>query len=273
MRILSALTATAAAVLLAGTLASCSMSSPGGVDGPASVASSPAPTSGTALDLVGTVWHVAGRGGTTVRFDGASVTVVQGGGAARFAWSAQGDEVLIGAGASSIGAAVGVPWLTATTRVARTAGGWSLLDASGAATAHLTPDGTAAATTATTLLTAGKPGSGVVDRPASAIAGRWTAVGDAAAAITLTDGAWTATSSCRSGAIGGQGVYRVLPGGRLLVARTRTLLRGCPIRADTLGGPADAITGIARAASFRVRGGTLTLFDRSGASLGSLVRG
>jgi hypothetical protein len=216
---------------------------------------------------------VAGKAGTTVSFDGFSVTVADGGDSSGYAWSAQGDQVLVGGGSSSLNGPVGAPWLTATTRVERTAEGWTLLGASGDATAHLTPDGTAAATTATTLLATAKPGSGVVDRPASALEGRWTAAGDATAAITFADGAWTATSSCRTGAVGGKGAYRVLSGGRLLVVRTTTPIRGCPIVDGPITARATAVTAIARAASFRIQGDTLTLFDRGGTALGSLTRG
>jgi hypothetical protein len=272
MRFPRVLIATTVAALLAGSLAACSngSSSTGSAD-PTTI-SSPAPA-GAALDLVGTVWHVAGRKGTTVRFDGAAVTVASGGRSSSYAWSAQGDQVLVGRRTSSLSGPVDAGWLTGTTRVQRTTAGWTLLDASGRATAHLTADGTAAGTTATTLLAEATPGAGVVDRPASALDGTWVAAGAARARITFGDGVWHAASDCRTGAVGGTGVYRVLPGGRLLVTRTATPIRGCPVVDGPIIARATAITAIARAASFRVEGDTLTLFDRGGAVLGSLVRG
>jgi hypothetical protein len=281
MRIPSVLLAAATTVVLAGSLAACSGAS-GGTAGSdpaapsastsASAASSPA-ASGAATDLVGTSWHVEGKDGTTVRFDGLAVTVEEGGASSSFAWSAQGDQVLVGGHSSSLNGPVAAPWLTATTTVRRTAAGWTLLDASGATTARLTAGGTSESTTATTLLDAARPGAGVVDRPASALEGRWTIGGDARSAITFAHGGWRATSSCTTGAVGGQCVYRVLPGGRLLVTRTATPIRGCPIVDGPVRLQPSAITAIARSASFRIRGGTLTLFDRSGTPLGSLTRG
>lgn len=277
MRIPSVLIATAAALVLAGSLAACSGTSSAGTAAPTTAAGSssaaPAP-SGSAVDLVGTTWHVTGKDGTTVRFDGLSVTVAKGGDSSSYAWSAQGDQVLVGRSSSALSGPVPAAWLTATAQVRRTSAGWTLLNASGAATAHLTAaDGTEGATTATTLLTTAEPGAGVVDRPASALEGTWTVGGDARSAITFADGAWHASSSCTTGAVGGQGVYRVLPDGRLLVARTTTPIRGCPIVDGPISARATAITAIARAATFRVQGGTLTLFDRSGTELGSLTRG
>ena len=274
MRISPLLIAAAAACVLAGSLTACTGPSSGRSDSAAVPASSStAPAAGSALDLVGTIWRVEERRGTTVRFDGLAVTVTEGGRTSSSAWSAQGDEVLVGGTPSALHGPEGATWLTSTTRVQRTAAGWTLLDASGAPTAHLTPAGTADSTTATALLSAATPGEGVVDAPANAIEGRWTAAGDLRSAITFASGAWRATSSCTSGAVGGAGAYRVLPGGRLLVTRTLTPIRGCPVVDGPALGQAAAITAIARAASFRVRGDTLTLFDRSGTALGSLTRG
>jgi hypothetical protein len=274
MRISSVLIAAASACVLAGSLTACSGPSSGPGDSAAVPASSSStvPAAGSALDLVGTIWRVEERRGTTVRFDGLAVTVTEGGRSSSSAWSAQGDEVLVGATSSALLGPVGT-WLTSTTRVQRTAAGWTLLDASGAPTAHLTPAGTADSTTVTALLGRATPGDGVVDAPANALEGRWTAAGDLRSWITFASGTWRATSSCTSGAVGGAGVYRVLPGGRLLVTRTLTPIRGCPVVDGPVLGQATAITAIARAASFRVRGDTLTLFDRSGTVLGSLTRG
>jgi hypothetical protein len=56
------------------------------------------------------------------------------------------------------------------------------------------------------------------------------------------------------------------------VTRTATPIRGCPIVDGPVQLHPDAITAVARAASFRVQGDTLTLFDRSGTVLGSLTR-
>jgi hypothetical protein len=51
-----------------------------------------------------------------------------------------------------------------------------------------------------------------------------------------------------------------------------TPIRGCPISRDDPVARSSAITAIARAGSFRISGDTLTLFDRAGVQLGSLVR-
>jgi hypothetical protein len=278
MRITSVLVAAASVCVVAGSLTACSGASsnhddPGIRASAASTSASAEPASGSALDLVGTIWHVAGRSGTTVRFDGLAVTVANGDRSASYAWSAQGDQVLVGGSTSSLNGPVDGAWLTATTRVRRTDAGWTLLDASGAATARLTAPSTVQPATGTALLAAATPGPGVVDAPPSAIEGRWTVSGDVRTAITFAAGAWRATTSCTTGAVGGAGVYRVLPEGRLLVTRTMTPMRGCPIVDGPVTGHATAITAIATAATFRVRGDTLTLFDRSGAELGALTRG
>lgn len=276
MRIPSVLLAAATAVVLAGSLAACSATSSTGSAEPSAAPATTSPAaarSGTALDLVGTVWRVEGQEGTTVRFDGLSVTVARGDDSSSYAWSAQGDQVLVGGHSSALNGPVAAPWLTSTTAVRRTAAGWTLLDAAGATTAQLIPGGTSDPTTATTLLTTAEPGAGVVDRPATALDGRWTVGGDTRSAITFADGGWHATTSCTTGAVGGRGVYRVLPGGRVLITRTATPIRGCPIVDGPVPLLPSAITAIARAASFRIQGDTLALFDRSGTSLGSLIRG
>jgi hypothetical protein len=263
------------------TLAGCATASPSGstatTSGPAASA---APRSGAeAVDLAGTTWTVEGAqgatAGTTVHFDGASVTVSAGGDSSSYAWSAQGDQVLFGGSTSSLAGPVAATWLTTAAAVARTSAGWSLLTAGGSTTATLTSATTPspAPTTATTLLRTAEPGTGVVDAPASTIEGTWTLDGDARTAITFSGGRWRAASSCTTGAVGGAGVYRVLPGGRLLVTRTLTPIRGCPIVDGVRTIRPNAITAIARAGSFKVTGDTLTLFDRAGVQLGSLVRG
>ncbi|GAA2752591.1 hypothetical protein [Amnibacterium kyonggiense] len=274
MRIRQVVLPLVAAVALVGSLTACSGSSgsPPAASSPAASSASPAP-SVQAVDLVGTRWTVEGRKGTTVRFDGIAVTVAVGDLSSSFSWSAQGDQVLIGARTSGLSGPVDASWLTSTASVRRDGSGLLLVDANGSTTARLAPDGTADGTTPTSLLTAATVGKGVVDAPPSAIEGRWTVAGDVRTAITFTGGTWSATTSCTTGAVGGRGAYRVLPGGRLLVVRTMTPIRGCPIVDGPVVGHASAITSIARAASFRVSGDTLTLFDRDGTGLGSLVRG
>ena len=280
MRIPSVLLAAVTACVLTGALTACSgatMSSAPADVPPSTSSASADPTaaaaSGSALDLVGTAWHVEGRSDTTIRFDGLSVTVANGDRSSSYAWSAQGDQVLVGGSSSALNGPVGAAWLTSTTSVRRTDAGWTLLDASGAATAHLTSAGTVDPTTATSLLATATPGAGVVNAPTTAIDGRWTVAGDVRTAITFTSGTWRATTSCTTGAVGGSGVYRVLPGGRLLITRTMTPIRGCPIVDGPILGQATAITAIGRAATFVVKGDALTLFDRSGTELGSLTRG
>ncbi|RIX30810.1 hypothetical protein [Amnibacterium setariae] len=273
--------ALAAACLAVLPLTGCA--SAGGVATPASAGapSSAGPTtaaspaaSGAAADLAGTTWRVREVDGETVRFDGTSVTVTAGDRSSTAAWTAQGDEVLVAPASASLAGGAPAAWLTEATRVARDGDGWALADASGRVTARLDPTGSAspAPTTPTTLLETAAPRSGVVDRPASALEGRWVVAGQAKAAITFTNGTWVATADCRSGAIGSRGAYRVLPGGRLLVLRTATPIRGCPVFDGAPPVRAGAITGIARAASFRIADGVLTLFDRAGTTLGALSR-
>lgn len=239
---------------------------------PPSSASPSSASPASAVALVGTGWHLAGSDAVTVRFDGLAITVADAAGSSSYAWTAQGADILVGQPTSSLAGAVPAPWLTRATRVGRTVTGLVLEDASGRPTARLTPDGTVAPRTATTLLTPATPGDGVVDAPASAIAGRWVLPSDLRTSVTFTDGTWRATSSCTSGTVGGTGAYRVLQGGLLLVTRTSTPIRGCPIIDGPRTAGPNAITAIARAASFTVDGRTLTLYDRSGTDLGSLTR-
>jgi hypothetical protein len=270
MRIPSVLLAAAAACCLLGSLTGCSSASGGTTnsDIPAPVASA------AALDLAGTTWSVREEPGTTVHFDGLGITVSADGRSSSYAWAAQGDQVLVGVSTSSLNGPVGATWLTSATEVARTADGWILRDAKGGTTATLTTAGSAspAPTTATSLLGTAKPGSGVVDAPVTALDGTWASATTAKSTITFADGQWRAAGSCATGAIGGRGAYRVLPGGRLLAVRTMTPIRGCPISRDDPVARSSAITAIARAGSFRISGDTLTLFDRAGVQLGSLVR-
>lgn len=280
MRIPAVLLAPLVALAVAGALAACSGTA-GATDSGIPAPSSASPTAAvdspsstaTATALVGTRWKVKGLPGTTVAFDGLAVTVTDGGRSSSYTWSAQGDQVLVGTRSSSLVGAVEAPWLTRAATVERTTAGWALHDTSGAVSATLTPDGTVDRTTASTLLSSATAVDGVVDRPASALEGRWTVAGDVRTAITFADGTWRATTSCTTGAVGGTGAYRVLPGGHLLVVRTMTPIRGCPVVDGPVLGQGSAITGIVRAASFRVSGGRLTLYDRAGTGLGSLVRG
>jgi hypothetical protein len=278
MRIPSVLLPAALACCLVAPLSACSSGS-GGVTGsaepapPASSASASSGAASSAVDLAGTTWHVQEEAGTTVHFDGAAITVAEGGHSSSYAWSAQGDQILVGGSTSTLDGPVTAPWLTGATRVERTLDGWRLRDAKGGATATLTASASAAPTTSTTLLETAVPGAGVVDAATATIEGTWTAAHDPRTAITFTGGQWRAASSCTTGAVGGRGRYRVLPGGRLLAVRTAMPMRGCPIVRGVPRIRATAISGITRAGSFRVDGDTLTLFDRAGTQLGSLVRG
>ncbi|GAA4735881.1 hypothetical protein GCM10025783_02340 [Amnibacterium soli] len=276
MRIPSVLLLPATAACLALALTGCSGGSTGGGGAPS--ASSAAAAS--AVDLAGTTWRVSdaddATSGTTAHFDGSAVTVTAGGGSSSYAWSAQGDQVLVGGGTSGLAGAAPAEWLTRTARVQRDGDGWVLLAADGSRTARLTAAGGSASpapTTPVSLLQSGTPGPGVGATTAKALEGRWTVAGAPTSAIVFEAGQWQATSSCATGALGGRGVYRVLPGGRLLVVRTATPIRGCPIVQGVPRLRPNAITAIARAASFRVRGDTLQLFDRTGTGLGALVRG
>jgi hypothetical protein len=278
MRIRSVLSIPATTACLVIALAGCA----GGTSGGAA-STSAAPTSSTAAApaaaLAGTTWRVTDAAGapsgTTAHFDGSSITVSMGARSSSYGWAAQGDQVIVGGGTSSLSGRAAAPWLTRTVRVQRAGDGWVLLDADGSATARLAAAGTASPgpTTPTTLLGTATPGPGVVDVAPTAIEGRWTVSGSPTTAITFAAGGWHAAASCASGALGGSGVYRVLPGGRLLVVRTASPIRGCPIVQGVPRLGPNAVTAIARAASFRIRGDTLQLFDRDGAALGSLVRG
>ena len=279
MRIPSVLLLPATTACLVLALSGCAGAS-GGTTGNAGSppASSVAPAA--AVDLAGTTWRVrdaTGGAGATAHFDGSAVTVTSGGGSSSYAWTAQGDQVLVGGSTSGLSGPAPAEWLLRTARVQRDGDGWVLLAADGSRTARLIPvDGSSASpspTTPVSLLQTGTPGPGVGDATAKAIEGRWTVAGSPSSAITFEAGEWRATSSCATGALGGRGGYRVLPGGRLLVVRTATPIRGCPIVQGVPRLRPNAITAIARAASFRVRGDTLQLFDRSGTGLGALVRG
>jgi len=268
------LPATTACVVLA--LSGCA----GGSGGTTGNVAPSASAAAAAVDLAGTTWRVTdaegAASGTRAHFDGSAVTVTSGEGSSSYAWSAQGDQVLVGGSTSGLSGAAPATWLTRTARVQREGDGWVLLAADGSRTARLAAAGGAASpapTTPVSLLQTGTPGPGVGDTTAKALEGRWTVAGSPTSAITFEAGAWHATSSCATGALGGSGVYRVLPGGRLLVVRTATPIRGCPIVQGTPRLRPNAITAIARAASFRVRGDALQLFDRDGTGLGALVRG
>ena len=279
MRIRSVLLLPAATACLALALTGCAGGS-GGTTGDGGGPPASATASSAAVDLAGTTWHVTDAAGgaddTTAHFDGSAVTVSSGGGSSSYAWAAQGDQVLVGGSTSGLSGAAPAAWLTRTARVQRDGGGWVLLAADGSRTARLAATGASsspAPTTPVALLQAATPGPGVTDAPVTALEGRWIVAGAPKSAITFTDDEWRASSSCATGALGGQGVYRVLPGGRLLVVRTATPIRGCPIVDGVPRLRPNAITAITRAASFRVRGDTLQLFDRSGTGLGALVRG
>jgi hypothetical protein len=277
MRIPSVLLLPATTACLVLALSGCAGGS-GGAAG--SAAPSTAAAASAAVDLAGTTWRVTdaegAASGTTAHFDGSAVTVTSGDGSSSYAWSAQGDQVLVGGSTSGLSGAAPAAWLTRTARVQRDGDGWVLLAADGSRTARLTAAGGSASpapTTPVSLLQSGTPGPGVGDTAAKALEGRWIVAGSPTSAITFDAGQWRATSSCATGALGGSGAYRVLPGGRLLVVRTATPIRGCPIVQGTPRLRPNAITAIARAASFRVRGDTLQLFDRDGTGLGALVRG
>jgi hypothetical protein len=276
MRLRALLPAALAACCVVGALAGCAASDPASHGAP--TGSLTAVARSAAVDLAGTTWRVEGAAGaadgTTASFSGTAITVAAGGRSSHYAWSAQGDQVLVGGRTSSLAGAVDASWLLATVQVRRTADGWTLLGTDGATTARLSaataPSPAPAGVTA--LLRTARPGAGVVDAPASALEGRWAVAGTTTTAITFGAGTWRAASSCATGTVGGVGVYRVLSGGRLLVTRTAVPIRGCPITEGAITATPNAVSAISRAASFRVSGDTLVLFERSGTRLGALVR-
>lgn len=274
-------TALLGGAVIAAALSGCSGASGSPPPAPSASASATDAPSGVAADLIGTSWTVQevhgdrGAGGS-LRFGDRSVTLVTTTGTSTFAWAAQGAEVLITRSTLSMDGGGPATWLTGTVRVSRDTRGWTLADETGAATARLVPAASSSpqpspSDTAAPLAVA-TPGPGATATPASALAGRWHLAGHPTTAITFDDGRWRAAASCETGASGGSGAYRVLADGRLLITRTASLMFGCPIGQDDDRVRAPAIAGIDRAGSFRVEGTTLTLFDRSGAVIGSLVR-
>lgn len=282
---------TFAAALSAGALIAAALTGCSGASGsppPAPSASAPSASastadgaSGVAADLIGTSWTVqeargdSGAGGS-LRFGDRSITLVTTTGTSTFAWAAQGAEVLITRSTLSMDGGASAIWLTDTARVGRDGQGWTLSDDTGATTARLVPAASSSpqpspSDTAAPLALA-TPGPGVTATPESTLAGRWQLAGHPTTAITFDDGRWQAAASCETGASGGSGAYRVLADGRLLITRTASQMFGCPIGQDDERVRAPAITGIGRAGSFRVEGTTLTLYDRSGTAIGSLVR-
>lgn len=266
--------AAAAAALIACSLAACSGRAAGTGGASTTAAAGAGAVPATALE--GRDWTVrdahGAASGTRLRFDEGSITLLSAEGAtsSTYAWATQGDDVLVSAGTLSLGGGAAAAWLVRTTRaVPAGGGGWILLDASGATTARLDAAGSAPTASPAPTATAGP---GVVDVPAARLGGRWTVAGHPEAAVTFDAGRWRTVATCTVAAAGGTGAYRVLPGGRLLLTRTGSLVFGCPIGRDEQRVPAPAITGIGRATSFRIQGSTLTLFDRTGAAIGSLTR-
>jgi hypothetical protein len=267
MRILPLLAAAVAAGTLAAGLSGCGATGGGARSTPAA--------SADAAALAGPTWVVHGGGaadGAHVRFDDRSATVTDAGRATDLAWTAQGDRLLATRTTTALNGPVPTDWLTAAVRVTRDGDGWRLLAADGGTTAALTPLADASPAPRPTALGPVVPGRGVVDAPATALEGRWILAGHPRTAIVFADGAWRSAASCETGTPGGSGGYRVLDGGHLLVTRAVSLRLGCPVLGSAPRVRAPAITGIARAATFRVADGTLTLFDRSGTVIGSLVR-
>jgi hypothetical protein len=275
MRIHPVLAAAALAGGLLAALTGCAGS--GGTT--AGTTSPPASHAVDPAALAGPTWVVHGGGaadGAHVRFDDRAITVTDDGRTSTLAWAAQGDALLATRSTIALNGPVPTDWLTGAARIAPTADGWRLLAADGSTTASLTALAgapSAAPTPAPSALAPVTPGPGVRDVPADAIAGRWILAGRPRTAITFTDGTWRATASCETGTPGGAGAYRVLAGGHLLVTRSVALRFGCPVIGSEPRLRAPAISGIARAATFRIEGDTLTVYDRTGAAIGSLVRG
>lgn len=292
MRVLP-LTAVALAAALA--LSACGGPSGAGTSDPtAPVPASPAATAGTpaVAQLMGGFWRVRDAAGepadSWLRLTPLSITLFRPGGRIDGALAAQADHLLADQSgwSMSLGDDHEAPWLAAADRVERDGEGWVLLDVDGSPVARLVRDGRPARSTqyetepdglvgSPRRLRSAVPGDGVVDAPASALAGTWHLAGHREAAVAFrADGRWSATTSCASGtgANGGGGRYRVLPGGMLLTTQLASTAMGCSGATGPVSADAPAVLGTAEARSFRIDGDRLTLFDAEGAAIGSLVR-
>ena len=237
-------------------------------------------------------WRVQDAAGepadSWLRLSPLSATLFRPGGRIDGALAVQGDRLLAdqSSWSMSLGDDHGAPWLAAAARVQRDGTAWLLLDVEGEPVARLVRDGGPAKSTQyetepnglsgnPSRLRPSVPGQGVVDAPASALAGTWHLAGHREAAVVFrSDGRWSATTSCASGtgANGGGGRYRVLPGGMLLITQYASTLIGCSDTDEPVSADAPAVLGTAEARSFLVDGDRLTLFDAKGERIGSLIR-
>lgn len=234
-------------------------------------------------------WRVEGAdepASTRVRFGTASVTVFRAGGAVYGELATRGDRLLTSfdGWSMSLGDDHEVPWLEAAATVERADGGVRLLGVDGAPVAGLVradapPSSSAYETDPTPFDPPASPEvvppSPTTDVTAAAIAGTWRLPGRSDAALVLAaDGDWRAVTSCASGtgAAGGAGRFRVLDGGVLLVTAGPVAAVGCaePVAPPPAG--ARAIARFDRAGSVVLDGDRLTVHDRAGAALGTLVR-
>lgn len=253
----------------------------------------PAPsTTAAAAQLMNGFWRVRDAAGepadSWLRLTPLSATLFRPGGRIDGALAVQGDHLLADQSgwSMSLGDDHEAPWLAAADRVQRDGAGWVLLDVEGDPVARLVRDGRPAKSTQyetepngldgnPSRLRAAVPGDGVIDAPASTLVGAWHLDGHREAAVAFrADGTWSATTSCESGtgANGGGGRYRVLPGGLLLTTQYASTAMGCSDPAEPVSADAPAVLGAGEARSFLVAGERLTLFDAKGAAIGSLVR-
>jgi hypothetical protein len=112
---------------------------------------------------------------------------------------------------------------------------------------------------------------------ASAVVGTWGLPGIARedASVTLTrDGTWTAKTTCQvlGNADGGGGAYRLLPTGVLLATEGAIGGTGCVTPDHALPENANAVLDFWNAGSLARQGSRLTVYDRAGKLLGTLVR-
>ena len=260
--------------------------------------SSPAPTAPTppAVALLPVVWHVhdaAGEGTKTwLRFDAHEIDVLRPKGYVVVAWSTRGNAMLAAVSywySGLRGADTTVPWLTGSTRFVRDGAGLQLLDAAGRVTARLESDGPPPASkvileTPVTVTPAVRRaladvvlGTGAGVDSGASVVGTWAPPGidPKRASITFTStGTWSTIESCATGtdAVGTTGHYELAQDGWLLAGGGGRITVGCYEPNATAVAHARAIADIAIAGSVRVDSTKLTVFDRSGTALGTLIR-
>lgn len=254
----------------------------------------PSTASAQALLLVPTIWRVrdaAGEApGTWIRFD-SGVDLIRPRGDVFLSWSTHADALLTHVDGWSMRLGTtppAVPWLTSTVRFEREGGAWVLTDASGHRTARLVRDGAPPPSSRTqhdvpevddrirAQHADAVIGGSAPALPPGAAVGTWGLPGVAArdASLTLTrSGTWSARTSCAvlGRAQGGSGAYRLLPSGVVLVTESAIGGTGCTEPERRPAPDSAAILDFFSAGSIRIEDARMTVFDRAGKRLGTLV--